>query len=564
VVVVFEIRYSASVEQDQARMIVEARRMGLLADAGRLQAESALIMDIESKQSGDDANASGTPMDGSGGQGGSGGQQGGSSGQAGSSGHSGSSGAAGGLLGAGSGSGASGSTGGTGAEGGGDSVAETTASTDSLLDEWNDPVALAPSFGEDFQVLVEVEDEDSKVNLLGLWTADETQREAQRQIMVTLLDKAFEGTTLDLSFPDAISILDRLDDWARGNRGAFDPIPAPALKKSNAEDKAEEGGVDQTATEVQEKNRPLTLDELGLIEGIKPEHLHGFVENDEFHPGLERYLTIWSQLEMKPPPPVADPFGNSPFTKFTQGSLFDKTMGQSPDQPTAPPAELPPTPTNDGLVNVNTAPLVVLRALAPDDVPTSFLEKVVEFRKKINELKQQGAAGMSDSLFSQDKLKTPGATDDGSGSSGSSGASGSSSDNNKDDDPSKYVFTTVNDVIDKVEQEFELTLALDPAVQTTFLSRLAVTSNVFTIKVLVYTLAEDNKSGEKVFGRHASYRAVVWRMVTTDGARMLTLLPLEPYFDARRFKDYGHDLSDFKDEHADRLREQEQQVGQGF
>jgi hypothetical protein len=549
VVVVFEIRYSASVEQDQARMIVEGRRMGLLADAGRRQAESALILDVEQGQ-GEEGNG-GAP---GGDAGGAGGDGGGAQGD-------------GGLFGGGHGGGGDsggdngGDSGGDGESGDGSTpdVAQTTASTDSRLDDWNDPLALAPAFGEDFQVLVEVEDEDSKINLLGEFALDQDVQNGRHEILIALLDKAFEGTSLDISFSDAIQILDRLDDWARGTRGAFDPIPSPPLKKSNAEDAAEAGGTDQAILTVDEKERPLTLDELGLLEGIKPEHLRGFVENDEFHPGLERYLTLWSELELKPPPPEPDPFANSPFSKFTQGSLFDKQMGQSQEQQPETPPDVVPAPTNNGLVNVNTAPLVVLRALAPTDVPTSFLEKLDEYRRKIDELKKEGAVGASESLFSKDKLATPGEKKD-----STSGSSGSSQDDEQKD-PTKYVFSTVDEVIDKVEQEFGITLGLDPNVQSTFLSRLAVTSNVFTIKVLVYTLVDDQSNvGHQRFGRHASYRTVVWRMVTDDGARMLTLLPFEPYFDPRRLKDYGLDLDQFGDDHDERLRELQTPHGAGF
>ncbi|HZL99348.1 MAG TPA: hypothetical protein VFD43_03760 [Planctomycetota bacterium] len=525
-VVIFEIRYSASVEQDQARLMVESRRMGLLADAGVRQAESALLMDVE--QAGEDA---GTGDPGGGGDGGMG------------------------MFGDGGG-GDDGGSGGDGEDGGESEpdVSETTSTTDSRLDEWNDPLALAPPFGEGYEVLVEVEDEDGKINLLGLWTADEALADAQREIVIALLDKAFEGTTLDLSFSDAMQLTDRLDDWARGNRGAFDPIPKPPLKASNAEDKAQEDGLDESILLVDEKHRPLTMGELALIEGLKAEHLQGFVENDVFRSGLDRYLTVWSQLELKPAPPEADPFADSPFTKFTQGSLFDQTLGQSPEgEQQEDPAEIVPEPTNDGLVNVNTASMPVLRALAPMDVPSSFLEKLGEFRVKIDELKKEAGLDAGESMFSQDVLATPGEEE-----------SGQDEQDDEDEDPTKYVFSTPDEVIEKVEQEFGLTLALDPEVQSTFLSRLAVTSHVFTIKVLVYTLIDDEATGEKRFGRRASYRKVVWRMVTADGARMLTLLPLEPYFDGRRPKDYGLDLEEFGEDYEERMRERESQLGAGF
>jgi hypothetical protein len=264
-VLVVEISFSAHVELDHAKAFVHSKAMDSLAEAARRQAESALVMDAEqSLETGDD-------------EGGGGG---------------------------GPGAGPFG-----GADGGGEGdeeaeedegVSETTARTDSRLDEWNDALAMAPNFsGGQYQVYVEVEDEDGKINLLGLWSPEKDLRDAQREIVRTLLDKALEGTSMDISFADATAILDKLDDWVRGNRGSFDPIPVPVLKKTVAEDEASDGDqLDAAILDNPERHFPLTMGELALVGGLRPEQLAGFVEHDEFHPGLDRYLTLWSELEL--------------------------------------------------------------------------------------------------------------------------------------------------------------------------------------------------------------------------------------------------------------------------
>ena len=53
-------------------------------------------------------------------------------------------------------------------------------------------------------------------------------------------------------------------------------------------------------------------------------------------------------------------------------------------------------------------------------------------------------------------------------------------------------------------------------------------------------------------------------MVTDDGVQMLTLLPLEPYFDPRRLADYGLDLDQFGEDHAELMREEAADLGLGF
>ncbi|MBM3985875.1 MAG: general secretion pathway protein GspK [Planctomycetes bacterium] len=518
-VVVFEVKFDATVELDHARATVETARMRYIADAAFQQARSALLMDVEAAAG--EATDAGGPGAGDGLSSDTGDSSGGPMGPGGGGG--------GGGDGGGDGSGDEGGD----AAGTGNDITDVIARTDSLLDDWQDSVALAPPLGNDYTLFVEVEDEDSKINLLGLWTGEVQQREALREVVRRLLDKQFEGTSLDFSFTDATELLDNLDDWVKGDRGSFDPVPKPPLKPSNADDAAAADELEAPSLDSEEKNYPLTLQELLLIEGIQPAHLTGFVEDGDYYPGLESCLTIWSQLELKPEPPVEDEYSGSP---FTQGSLFDDSLEDgADDEESAEDDEAASVqPTNDGLINANTAPLSVLRALAPDEIPTSFLEHLVEFRERIRELRKEGKLYGSDSLFDdpQPEEKEEG---DGAGTGEGGGLFG----DEDDDDPTKYVFDTTEDIITKVEEEFGIELKVEPDIEAEFVGYLAVTSQVFTIKVLVWDQKTD---------RRTSWRSVVWRMTGLETPLCLTLVPLEPYHDARRLKDFPDDIKELSEE----------------
>ncbi|MCB9898327.1 MAG: general secretion pathway protein GspK [Planctomycetes bacterium] len=499
VVVLSQVTTSSRVEFDGAASQFSTTRMAPLADACAQHAEAVLLLDLET--TGDD----------SGGGSGSGGVD-----------------AFGDALGGSSGSPL------------GDDAAQITSKTDSQLDEWMNPSALQPSLGEGYTVYVEVIDEDSKVNLLGLWAADEDKRAAWRETFVRLLDKAFEGTSLDFSAMDADQIVRNLDDWVNGQRPA--DFPLPKLKPSQEEKDAQDNQLDTDIIENDERNFPLSLGELLCIEGIEPRHLTGFVEDDTFHPGLDRYLTLWSHLELqKPVEDDDDPFGGSVFAD--KGNKIGSQKDDQEDELLAANLELTADATNDGLVNANTAPFVVLRAIAPDDIPTTFLEQLVEFRDKVHETRDKLAAeAAGQSLFDQwnkpDQKDTTsnfsGGQDTGQGSG--QGDSGPDERVDEEDDPARYVFETPDEVISKVEEEFDISLgfARDDD-KKAFTDYLTTTSQVFTIRVL---LKED------ATGRRQTYRTIVWRSVTSDGPRIIVLEPLEPCADPRRDKDLPDDLQD--------------------
>jgi len=506
-VVAVEVRFNATVELDQSAAALRNAAMRSLARACVEQARSTLLMDIEAAMEGADEAGAGPP--------------GGAD-----------------LFGGGEDTGDA-LTGGAGTD-----LSDVIARTDSDLDEWADPEMLAPAMGGEYQLYVEVEDEDGKFNLLGLWTADEDLRLREREALRRLLDKAWEGTRFDMSYADATDVIDELERWVRGERGTFDPIPKPPLKTTIEQDEATAGTLDTSVIDVGESNYPLTVDELRLIAGVQPEQLSGFVEDDRYHPGLRELVTLWTRLELKPKPESDDPFADSP---FTQGSLFDQSILDPAGGATAGAAsaggaggaaggaedeELVALPDNDGLINVNTAPLVVLRAIAVDEIPTSFLEKLVEFRETIHEAREAGLTGTLFDKYNPDAAPDP---------ADSAFATGDES------DPGKFVFETVDEVFSKVEEHFGITVNLEPNIKTEFQSRLTVTSQVFTIKVLV--VLPDSSDESKPPRARRSFRTTVWRMQEeAGGARMLTLRPLEDYHDPRRLSDFRGDLKDMADE----------------
>jgi type II secretory pathway component PulK len=491
-VVVFQTLDLSISELDQASHYVSSTQMGYLAEACVYQACSVLLMDVEEREDSEGEGAGG--------------------------------------LGGDLGGGAFGDEGDAASEV--SSAAEVTMNTDSFLDEWMDPTSLAPPMGEGLTVYVEIQDEDSKINLLGLWTEDEEKREEWREVFSNLLDKAFEGTSLDISAFDASDIQDGLDEWVKGNRKNFRRAPLPPLKTSRADDEALEeafagdGELDTDIIENEEVHFPLTIPELLMIEGVTHQHLWGFVEDEVHYPGLVDYLTVWSELELKDPAPEEeDEFTNSPF----EGSVFDEEMNED-EVESLEQLEIAANATAGGRINANTAPLVVLRALAPEEIPTAFLERVVEFRGRIHQLRNEFEN--SPDVFGGDgELTTFGSLSD-------------EDDLGEESDPAHFVFEEESEVFSKVEAEWELSIFSDDEKRSIFTSRLGVLSNVFTIKILIQNPET---------GRRASYRTIVWRM-ESDGEdpRMITLLPLEEYVDTRRIEDYPEELAERTDKRFER------------
>lgn len=504
-VVLAQVFYASMVEVGHAVSFSEGRRFSFIAEASAAEAKAALVLDLERDEAAGDT------------------------------------GGAGGLFG----------DSGDGGEGGASDeelAADVTTNSDSELDEWANVETLVPSVGDGLTILVDVVDEDSKINLLGLWAEDEDERERQREIVEKLLVGAFDGTSYAISSSDATSILDRLDDWVEGSRTNTTDrtsIPKPKLKPTIAEDSASDSEDEETTLFDDEQHLFLTMAELQMIEGIAPAQLWGFIEEGQFYPGLIDYLTIWSHLELKPEDDEDDdPFSASPFENASQTGLGSADGGgededdDDEDSLGGTPEESAAQPTNNGLVNLNTASYPVLRALAPDEIPNSYLERIVEFREMIFEYEEElyGDGG----LFTQDDdLEDDdfGETDD-----------GDDTDEDEDDDITRFVFTDVNSVWEKIDEEFGIEPDFDGFLQGEFTRNFTTRSQVFTIKILILEPLDDTGGdADEISYRRRSYRTVVWRMQQAEGTQAVDLVPLEPFWDPRRVEDFGVDMGGLGD-----------------
>lgn len=467
-IVVYQVFMTAEVELEQARQHVITAQYRSLGEACSLAAQSALLIDLEdaaaTEEEGGEEEAPGasSPF------GGDGASEGSEEGE------------------------------------GEGSTAEVIAKTDSDLDEWADPAAIAPPLGEGLSLFIELVDEESKINLLGLWTEDEERREEWREIFERLLDKAFEGTSLDLTSSDVADLMDALDDWVVGDREVLGRRELPELKLTDAQD-AEADEVDTDIIENEEVHFPFSLSELLMVEGLLPAHLDGFVEDDEYYPGLREMITIWSHLQLKavPEDDEEDDFFGSPLGDSEPESDESEASDELGTAGTA----------SNGQVNCNTAPYAVLRALAPEDIPSSFLEKVIEFREMLHTVRDELESGIrvqwTEDIGDEEAQELD------------------------EDDPAYYVFQTPDDLFDKVAEQWDLSVFTDEDEKQKFIGRLGVESEVFTIKILIL---------DEEANRRASFRTVVWRVADEEQPRCVVLRPLEEYAETRRLEDFPEAL----------------------
>jgi len=465
-IVVYQVFMTAEVELEQARQHVITAQYRSLAEACSLAAQSALLIDLEDAAATEEEGGGEAAPGGSSPFGDDGASQGSEDGE------------------------------------GEGSTAEVIAKTDSDLDEWADPAAIAPPLGEGLSLFIEIVDEDSKINLLGLWTEDEERREEWRDIFERLLDKAFEGTSLDLTSSDAVDLMDVLDDWVVGDREMFGRREPPELKLTDAQD-AEADEIDTDIIENEEVHFPLSLTELLMVDGLLPAHLDGFVEDDEYYPGLREMITIWSHLELK-----------AEAVDEEDDEFFGSPLGDSEPDESEASDELGTAGTvSNGQVNCNTALYAVLRALAPEDIPSSFLEKVIEFRDKLHTVRDEIESGVrvewTEDLDDEEAQELD------------------------EDDPAYYVFQEPEELFDKVAEQWDLSVFTDEAEKQKFIGRLGVESEVFTIKILILDVGAN---------RRASFRTVVWRVGDEEQPRCVVLRPLEEYSETRRLEDFPEAL----------------------
>lgn len=415
----------------------------------------------------------------------------------------------------GGGFGSGGQTGGGGGAQGEESPADT------LLDLWADEGETTQQFGEGVEVRIRMIDEDRKLNLLTLVAEDEDFREAFKDRLIRLLDTFREDSRHDLTYGDAQDIAKNIEEWLTGER----PKDVPRYAASTDE-KDDSGKVfsDDVWTKGEgeeiEVVFPLTMEELLHVDEMSEFILKGFMEDGRYVPGLEDVCTIYSNLVFDEARFDEDDEEGEDVEDFQSPFDDDEEDAGSADeeQEADEDGKLVATETNHGRVNVNTAPLAVLRALLPNErLSTSVVDRIDEFRKN----------AWDEDVVSRAKAFQGHFADEGDGEEQRE----DEADDTFGSDQKDFTFSSPDEVIDKVQDYFKARFDVEEDANAEFSGLLAVKSHVFT--VLLEMRRTDGQSSSSIdratewVPPDRIYRAVVWRRASEDGkGECITVVPL--------------------------------------
>ncbi len=330
---------------------------------------------------------------------------------------------------------------------------------------------------EDMEILVRIEPENAKLNIIGM-LAPEPYGELCEDQFVRLLIAFRADTGHDLSPGDASTIAKKLREYMteRRSKGKGE-MPATALKSMVPPPEVEEGAdgeegeqpgdqppppnsgemPDPYADEV--LHLPLTLDELTVIDGIDESLLYDFEDSREIVPGLSNFVTVYSALNLD--------------------------------------SEL------SARININFARRAVLEAIVPEDL-TEMAEEIEEFRlnpppaewleeEEQRKEQEQEQADQSGEIIEEEE-----------------------------EEEEEIEFPYFRDLGDlKFIESFADASenVLPEELRNAFLATIAVHSNVFSIHVKII----DQRKGLRRFAR-----AVVFRTSTEGGSvRILPIIPFE-------------------------------------
>jgi hypothetical protein len=249
---------------------------------------------------------------------------------------------------------------------------EEAPSVDSREDSWGRPQRTAIN---DVELRVLVQDEDSKLNVLGILAEDQEQADEHFERLVRVIDLAREDTREDIDRSEARRLAEDLRAHLTERMSSV--LPKPVLLSDDPDD--------------EDRGLPLTLRECVALEQFHDGLFRDFRdESGTIVHSLGTFLTVWSSLAThseyqtalaegetgaapEPPPaepPPDEPGGEPPPAEGPQGEAAAGTEAEAA-QGGAPGVA----------VNLNTAPAAVLKALIDDrDVPWRFWDEVIEFR----------------------------------------------------------------------------------------------------------------------------------------------------------------------------------------
>jgi hypothetical protein len=202
---------------------------------------------------------------------------------------------------------------------------------------------------------IQIQDEDGKINILNMLSADEERAEEAFQRVVRVLDLFREGTEFDVPLSEAIEIAEVMRRHMLERDTQL--LPRPELLSDSAEE--------------DRRGLPLGLREFLIHEELQDVLFMDFRdENDTIVHSIESFLTVWSSPRL---------YSSNPDAGSTRAPASDAGAPESDGPTTGSGAN--DTDTGGYAVNVNTAPPVVLKALFDDRVVNpAFWDEVIEFR----------------------------------------------------------------------------------------------------------------------------------------------------------------------------------------
>jgi len=244
-----------------------------------------------------------------------------------------------------------------GGGGGGEAV-------DSRRDEYMRPARTEIN---GIQMRVQVQDEDSKFNILLLANEDEEEADFAKEQLIRLLDLCREDTAVDIDRSAAERMAEDIRDhmFQRPNSILANPI------------------LITTDEENDERGYPLSVREFSVMESFDLGMFRDFRDEEgNIAHSLNNFLTVWTSLTS----------GAEVASALSQGVGTNVGPDETTPDTADPDSEMSTTAENGGgfAVNINTAPPAVLKCLFEDrDVPLRFWDDVIEYRN-LEEEEEEG------------------------------------------------------------------------------------------------------------------------------------------------------------------------------
>jgi hypothetical protein len=414
------------------------------------------------------------------------------------------------------------------------------SNSDSHNDDWWRPTRFP--IGE-MEVHGFVQDENSKFNILLVFHPDENERVLARERFVRILDFLREDFDDDLDTREAERILDEFVQWVEGDqRGLEYPLPRrhSTVLLGQLAAQAELGGNDASeadaaggaaegdsapAQDVRELYLPYSLEELMLLESVTEKLFYDEVRvRSQIAPGIESVFTIYTSVDFDPP--SAEELGTSTDTATgsdlsdatdpgaqdpAEGDSIDEGEGSSLSEPIGGLDDILEAAAALGvLINLNTTPPSVLRGLLPpEQFPTFFVDRILEYRNEVDEEKlveQEGGirefeeVELERAIFREDEKL-----------------------------PMRY-FRNLEDLVEIDGWEDRL----EPEQREAFEALVGVQSDIFSVYLWCRIPAEEWEQKthyEEPPGAVLRLKAVVWRREGEDGAKFIFL---EPWHEVER------------------------------